>query len=275
VTLNAGLAWEPYFGQNILNNAISNFSLDNFRKNVKSTVFLKAPAGLIYPGDAGYPEGQSGLNKQWMKLLAARRPGVGRERRTAARPLRSSYGLAYDFPTAEYHNINAQAPPFGNRSLVVDPTGRFDDPTGRLAATRIRSSPTRTPTTFRSARSARSIPTSTRRACSRGTSPSNSSSDRTGARRSAIWAATRIACGIRWRSTRRVSGPRPCVLQGVSFPVCTTNANLDRRRVLTLAGENPAAATLIGNLDLHTTRAARITKGLKLSSGGGRRAASA
>ena len=48
-------------------------------------------------------------------------------------------------------------------------------------------------------------------------------------------------------------GTGPCVLNGVSYPVCTTSANLNRRRELSLSGENPAAAALIGNLDLHTS----------------------
>ncbi len=37
VTLNAGLRWEPFFGQNVRNDAVSNFSLDNFRNGVKTT----------------------------------------------------------------------------------------------------------------------------------------------------------------------------------------------------------------------------------------------
>jgi hypothetical protein len=111
LTLNAGLRWEPYFGQSVLNDAIYNFSLDNFRSNVKSTIFVNAPAGLIYPGDAGFPQGQTGLKKQWLNFS----PRVGMawdvygDGRMA---VRSSYGMAYDFPTAERHNINAQAPPW-------------------------------------------------------------------------------------------------------------------------------------------------------------------
>ena len=57
MTVNAGLRWEPFFGQNIQNGAISNFSLDNFRNGVKSTVFMNAPAGLMFPGDPGFPSG--------------------------------------------------------------------------------------------------------------------------------------------------------------------------------------------------------------------------
>ena len=59
VTLNAGVSWEPFFGQAILrDNAPLNFSMENFRNNVTSTVFLNAPAGLLYYGDPGFPGGR-------------------------------------------------------------------------------------------------------------------------------------------------------------------------------------------------------------------------
>ena len=57
MTVNGGVRWEPYFGQNVAQQRRSPiFNMDNFRKNVKSKVFLKAPAGLLYPGDAGFPK---------------------------------------------------------------------------------------------------------------------------------------------------------------------------------------------------------------------------
>ena len=265
VTLNAGLRWEPYFGQNILNNAISNFSLDNFRKNVTSTVFLKAPAGLMYPGDNGYPQGQSGLNKQWMNFSP--RAGLAWDVRGDGRmALRSSYGLAYDFPTAEYHNINAQAPPFGNRSLVEDPTGLFDDPYRQIGGD---------PHPIVTNANTDYIP-----AGAFGAIDPNINSPRIqswnvtfeqqigtawgasvsylGSHSDRLWYQVAVNPGV-------YLGLGPCTLQGVAFPVCTTNANLDRRRVLTLGNENPAAAALIGNLDLHTDEGVQNYKGLKLS----------
>ena len=36
--------------------------------------------------------------------------------------------MGYDFMAGEYHNINAGAPPFGNRSIINDPPGRMDNP---------------------------------------------------------------------------------------------------------------------------------------------------
>ena len=44
--------------------------------------------------------------------------------------VRTSYSMGYDFMAGEYHNINAGAPPFGNRSLITDPVGGLDDPYG-------------------------------------------------------------------------------------------------------------------------------------------------
>ena len=127
LTLNAGLRWEPFFGQNIRNNAVSNFSLDNFRKGVKSTVYTNAPPGLIYPGDQGFPAGKSGLDKQWLNM--APRAGiawdVNGDGRTA---VRASYGLGYDFQSASYLFISATAPPYSSRIRVNSPAGGFDDP---------------------------------------------------------------------------------------------------------------------------------------------------
>jgi hypothetical protein len=60
-------------------------------------------------------------------------------------------------------------------------------------------------------------------------------------------------------------GTGPCVLGGVAYPVCSTTANVDARRVLTLSGENPDAARLIGNLDLHVDIGTQTYRGLKLS----------
>ena len=60
VTLNLGLRWDPYLGTVWENGTISNFSLDNYRNRVKSTSFPNAPAGLLFPGDPGFPPARPG-----------------------------------------------------------------------------------------------------------------------------------------------------------------------------------------------------------------------
>ena len=120
-----GVRWEPYLGQNVENGAITNFVLDNFRQGIKTTRFANAPAGLIYPGDPGFPAGKTGMNKQWrnMSPRAGVAWDVSGDGRTA---IRSSYGLNYDFPSAQFLYIAASASPFSNRvGLNGVP---FDDP---------------------------------------------------------------------------------------------------------------------------------------------------
>ena len=109
-----------------MNGAIYNFSLENFRNNVRSQQFMNAPAGLIYPGDPGFPRRRAASTRSGgTSLRGSARLGCDGNGRTA---LRAAYGLAYDFPTAEYHLINAKSPPFGNRTIVEDPPGGFDRP---------------------------------------------------------------------------------------------------------------------------------------------------
>ena len=265
LTVNAGVRWEPYFGQNLLNGAIYNFSLENFRNNVKSTVFTNAPAGLIYPGDPGFPPGRSGLYTQWWNLsprvgLAWDVMGNGR---TA---LRAAYGLAYDFPAAEYHLFNAQAPPFGNRTSVRDPPGGFDRPYAHLGGD---------PHPIVTSPDVRYFPYGAFGA----TDPHINSP------RIQQWNVTiERQMGATWQVAASYLGSHtdrlwnqvamnpgvflglgPCTLDGVFYTSCSTTRNLNQRRELSLSGQNPDAAGLIGNLDLHTNLGVQDYRGLKLS----------
>ena len=62
ITINGGIRWEPYLGENMRNGAISNFSFENFAAGIKTKRFLNAPAGLMYPGDPG-PQGSECAGK--------------------------------------------------------------------------------------------------------------------------------------------------------------------------------------------------------------------
>ena len=126
VTMNGGLRWEPFFGQNITSGSVTNFSMEKFRQAVKSSQFVNAPAGFLYPGDDGVPEGNTGTNRQWWNLSP--RAGVAWDVMGDGRmAVRSSYGIAYDFPTGDYQFLQASAPPFGNRLRIDFPPGGFDD----------------------------------------------------------------------------------------------------------------------------------------------------
>jgi hypothetical protein len=272
VTVNAGIRWEPFFGQSVTNGAIYNWNIDNFRNNVRSTQFLRAPAGLLFPGDAGFPDGKTGLKKQWLNFSP--RGGVAwdvhGDGRTA---LRTSYGIGYDFPTGERHNINAGAPPWGNRSLLQDPPGGLDDPYSYVGGDPhpVATSANTEFVTFGAF----------------GATDPNINSPRTQSWNVTLEQQIGTEWGVSvsylgsysdrlWTQIQQnpavFLGTGPCVLGGVSYPVCSTTANLNARRMLTLSGENPASAALIGNMDLHTSIGEQTYRGLKLSAR--RRAAS-
>jgi len=264
VTVNLGLRWEPYFGVNVDNNAVYNFNIDNFRRGIKSKEFVNAPAGLLYPGDDGFPSGKTGLNKQWTNFSP--RAGVAWDVTGDGRmALRGSYALAYDFMSSDYHQINSSAPPFGNRSLITDPPGRMDDPyaavggdphpivtNSNVTYPAFGSFGTMNPDINSPRVQNWNVTFERQIGASWGVTASyiGSYSDR-------LWAQTSINPGI-------YMGLGPCTLRnGVTYPVCSTNANLNVRREL--YQENQKEAALIGTLDLNDDIGWQAYRGLKLS----------
>jgi hypothetical protein len=264
VTFNLGLRWEPYLGVSVDNNAVYNFNIDNFRKGIRSKVFVNAPAGLLYPGDDGFPSGKTGLNKQWTNFSP--RVGVAWDVNGNGRmAVRASYALAYDFMSSDYHQINSSAPPFGNRSLITDPPGRMDDPYAAvggdphpIVTNRNVSYPafgsfgTMNPDINSPRVQTWNVTFERQFGASWGMAASyiGTYSDR-------LWAQTAINPGI-------YMGLGPCTLRdGRTYTVCSTNANLNQRRVL--YQENPTEAALIGTLDLNDDIGWQEYRGLKLS----------
>jgi hypothetical protein len=57
LNLNIGLRWEPYIAQHDVYGRGLHFDIDKFRAGQKSSVFVNAPAGMLFAGDPGIPEG--------------------------------------------------------------------------------------------------------------------------------------------------------------------------------------------------------------------------
>jgi hypothetical protein len=263
VTLNAGLRWEPYFGQNLRNGAVSNFSLENFRQGIKTQRFINAPAGLIYPGDAGFPEGNSGIATQWRNMS----PRVGGawdvtgDGRTA---IRSSYGINYDFPSSIFMYIAASASPFANR---VELSGvPFEDPYRFVGGDTHPLSPNPPPDAqfppfgaygvmdpdINSTRVQQWNVTAERQigqAWQASASYIGSYADR-------LWGQVHINPGT-------FMGLGPCTIAGVSYPSCTVTGNVDRRRTLYL--ENPVLGQGLGPIVKYDDVGEQSYRGLKLS----------
>ena len=265
ITVNAGLRWEPFFSQNLTRGANTIFDRALFTNNTRSTVFRNAPAGLIYPGDAGFPAGTSGLNKKWLNFSP--RVGVAWDVRGDGRmAVRSSYAMMYDFPTGEYFSNLAAAPPYGNRSLISDPAGLFDDPyrdVGGNPHPIVTGPDTQYPIggTFSSMNSDINAP----RVQSWNVSVERQIGSDWGASVAYLGSYTDRVWGLVDLNPGVYLGVGPCTLNGVNIPICSTNNNLNQRRVLSLSRENPASANLMSFLESHTAVGTQNYRGLKLS----------
>ncbi len=263
VTVNAGLRWEPFFGQKMLNNAISNFSLDAFRQGAKSTVYRNAPAGLSYTGDPGFPDGQTGMDTQWRNFSP--RVGIAWDMTGDGRmALRSSYSLAYTFPIAEFQLHHVAAPPFASLIRLEDPPGGFDNPYRHLGGDPhpvVASADVQFPpygafgAVDRDINSPRvqswNVTIERQLGTDWGVSASylGTYSDR-------FWNKLALNPGV-------FLGLGPCTLNGVFYASCTNNANVNERRQLSL--ENPKEGRLIGTLDKFVDISTQSYRGLKLS----------
>ena len=126
VTVNLGLRWEPFLPVQNTYGWVSHFEQSGFDANQHSTVYPQAPAGLIFPGDAGYPANGTSQRKM---LQFAPRVGVvwtpGGDERTS---VRASWGVFYDTPHLFFNTRFANNPPWGAQITISNPPGGFADP---------------------------------------------------------------------------------------------------------------------------------------------------
>ncbi len=237
LTMNYGLRWEPYFPIQNIEGGAMNFDEDALRKGIKSTRFTNTPPGLFFSGDPGFP-GLAGLNKKWWNFsprlgLAWDMTGNGRT------SIRVSAATFYDFPATLYMAGLTTGQPLTPRIIRTDVS--FEDPWAGY--------PGGDP-----------FPLPFGRSISRDTpwpiySPINDLDPDTPNMQVYQWnlslqkqigadwlvSASYLGNGTRhiW-SLQQINpsvflGLGPCTLDGVSYSTCSTTANRDQRRRLSLA----------------------------------------
>src|SRR6185436_12009529 len=105
VTLNLGLRWDPFFPY-----TDETDRLGCYRPGERSQVYVNAPVGVVYPGDATCPQG--GYDASWADFgprvgLAYDPFGDGKS------SVRAGYGMYYDRPNTISTNSPANQAPFG------------------------------------------------------------------------------------------------------------------------------------------------------------------
>jgi hypothetical protein len=127
LTLNYGLRWEPYLNGRLLNGQVSHFDMPDFLANVHSSVYPNAPAGTLYPGDAGFDTGGRPNKTTWSNF--APRLGLAWDPKGDGKTLiRASWGMFYDMPhTLFYYNYSTE-PLWGSSITSINPQGGFANP---------------------------------------------------------------------------------------------------------------------------------------------------
>jgi len=139
--VNYGLRCAPILPQKDVHRPVPNvlnFDIRNYQQGIRSTVFVNAPPGVLFSGDPGFVQANSGPNaaKPWANIWNpywkdfAPRLGLAWDPRGDGRTsIRAAYGLAYnDYPTVDRLGSQSSNPPFGSLTRVISPAGGLDDP---------------------------------------------------------------------------------------------------------------------------------------------------
>ena len=101
--------------------------MSDFLAGKKSTVFTNAPAGLTFPGDAGWSTGnafESQILNRWAPRVGIVWDPFGNGHQT----VRASYGIMNDNPEAYYEDFISTGPPWGNLITNTNLPGGFSSP---------------------------------------------------------------------------------------------------------------------------------------------------
>jgi Carboxypeptidase regulatory-like domain/TonB dependent receptor len=127
LTVNYGLRWEPFIGGTFATGYVEHFDQALFNSNVHSVIYPNAPAGLQFPGDAGFNNSNRPSNTH-LNDFAPRLGVVWDPNGDGKMTIRASWGIFYELPHTLFAYGFSEAPPWGeniSRTNVL-----FGDPWG-------------------------------------------------------------------------------------------------------------------------------------------------
>jgi len=246
LTFNYGLRWEPYFPLVPLAGGAIHYDEAALKQGIKSAQYDNTPPGVFFIGDKGWHTGNSDTEVLWRNFSP--RAGLAWDvRGDGHTAVRASVGTFYDFPSTGYQNP-ATAPPWSPRYTLsdvnyADPWGRF--PGGDPFPVKYGKDITRdVQWPFYGLVTATDYKTQNMRVTSWNLSLQRQvgtdwlvSANYLGTETYHLWSPQQINAPV-------FLGLGPCTLAGVQYATCSTAANLDQRRRLSI--ENPAIGKYYG-----------------------------
>jgi hypothetical protein len=285
LTFNYGLRWAPVLPIQDIRKpfpAVMHFDINRYRQGLRSSVFVNAPAGMLYAGDPEFSLSND-LNKavsdafypKWHTFgprlgFAWDVEGNGRM------SVRASYGVSYEeIPIQDRHGDTSGQPPWGMELMVPFPSS-LDDPW--------RDVPGGNPFPLRLSRDVRFVPLGNYESQTYDITPTYTqswnltvqrevaqntvvSASYIGSRTINLWSMRPLNPAVFIPGVGDTNGN--CFLNGraVTYRVtagaaCSTPANTPSRRTLTL--ENPALGANIGRMSELAVGGAQTYNGLLL-----------
>src|SRR5439155_12107519 len=113
LTVNYGVRWEPYIAPRSKKKAFAHFDPALFAQNIHSSVYVNAPAGLIFPGDSQYTVGNAPHASSYATFVP--RVGLAWDPKGDGRmTIRAAYGMFTDRRPFHTYTIFTQSAPWGN-----------------------------------------------------------------------------------------------------------------------------------------------------------------
>ncbi|PYS44246.1 MAG: hypothetical protein DMG13_34120, partial [Acidobacteria bacterium] len=141
LTMSYGLRWAPILPQEDVHRPVPyvlNWDVERYLQGLRSSVFVNAPPGILFPGDTGFVQKNNGANAEkpraniWNTYWKDFAPRLGLAwdvEGNGRTSVRASYGLTYnDYPTVDRLGSQSAMPPYGSLTRVLSPAGGLDDP---------------------------------------------------------------------------------------------------------------------------------------------------
>jgi hypothetical protein len=246
LTVNYGVRWEPYFGGSLPRGQVAHFDRGLFDQGVRSQVYVNAPVGVQFPGDAGFDTGNR-PNKIQLANFAPRLGVVWDPQGNGRMTVRASYGLLYDFPDTLFFNGYTNLPPWGGGVTLQSPPGGLADPWKGQPGGNPFPTVLSKNIAFPNGGGYLTVPLNPHVPYVEQYNLSLQKQFGVSWLASASYLGTTTVHG--WTSVQLNPGvyiPGGCVLAGVSLTTCSTAANVQQRRVLSLA--NPVEGAKYGGI---------------------------